>query len=267
MTWDGQFLWMVGYNSRLLYQISVTGGTPQIQLSANSLNYGLVPIGDSLTQTLTIFNNGDADLIIHTAQFDTSVFFTSNLTLPLQIPVGGNYLMDVTFAPDSSGIVNGTLQIGSNDPLHPVETISLTGQGQFVDPTIWLSASSHNFGNVWVGGEGVSRWILRIANTGISSLEIVDFILNLSEFYVGGFSGFPITIAPNDTFDLSVYFQPSAAQTFMDTLIIGSTDPAQPFVYIDLTGTGQAGPFNLGYQFWNYQVPDNPATSFNEYRI
>jgi outer membrane protein assembly factor BamB len=266
MTWDGQFLWMVGYNSRLLYQISVTGGTPQIQLSANSLDYGLVSIGDSLTQTLTIFNSGDADLIINTAQFDTSVFFTSNLNFPLQIPVGGNYLMDVTFAPTASGLVSGELQLGSNDPLTPIEIVSLTGQGQFVDPTIWLSASSHNFGNVWVGGEGVSRWILRIANTGISSLEIVDLILNLSEFYVGGYSGFPITIAPNDTFDLSVYFQPSAAQTFMDTLIIGSTDPTQPFVYVELTGTGQAGPFNLGYQFWNYQVPDNPATSFNEYR-
>jgi outer membrane protein assembly factor BamB len=266
MTWDGQYLWMVGYNSRLLYQISIAGGTPQIQLSSNSLNYCLVSIGDSLTQTINITNAGDADLIISTAQFDTSVFFSENLSLPLQIPAGGSYAMDITFAPVASGLVNGSLQIGSNDPLHPTETVTLSGQGQFVNPTIWLSASAHNYGNVWVGGDGVSRWVLRIANTGISSLEIVDLNLNISEFYVGGYSGFPITIAPNDTFDLSVFFQPSAAQPFTDTLSIESTDPSNPFVFVELTGTGQAGPFNLGYQFWNFQVPDNPVTSFNEYR-
>ncbi|NIX54808.1 MAG: PQQ-binding-like beta-propeller repeat protein, partial [candidate division Zixibacteria bacterium] len=66
--------------------------------------------------------------------------------------------------------------------------------------------------------------------------------------------------------EVSVYFSPEQPILYQDTLQISSTDPAQPQYSIPLEGTGDGGPFNLGYEFWNYQVPDNPSTTFNEYR-
>ncbi len=162
----------------------------------------------------------------------------------------------------------GVMSVYSNDPLDPVFNVSLSGQGQYVQPTIWLSALSHNFGNVWVPIEGKARWTLHIANTGNQNLEIVDLILNAPEFSVGGFSAFPITILPNDTFGLAVYFQPSDTLVYQDSLIIASTDPANPFVYVQLTGTGRRDTYSTGYVFWNYTVPDNPrAGSYQEYEI
>ena len=266
MAWDGQYLWLVGYNNRLLYQISTTGGTPNIQILTTTLNYGLVAIGDTSTQVLAIQNIGDADVTIDSIDIDESVFLINVPSFPIQIAPGGSYNLDVYFAPVLQGPVSGTMTIYNNDPLEPQIPVSLQGQGQFVQPTIWLSATGHNFGSVWVPSEGISKWVLHISNTGNQNLEIVDFIWNIPEFYVGGIDTLPVNIAPDDTFDLDVFFEPSAAQFYIDTLSIGSNDPSQPFVFVELSGTGISGPFNLGYQFWDFQVPNNPATTSNEYR-
>jgi hypothetical protein len=271
LAWDGQNLWLVadpvGSSQRALFKFNVGGGgTPNIQLPVTSLDFGLVSVGDTMTLALNIQNIGDSTLNIPAIDIDTSVYFFDQNILPLEIGAGQNHVLDVSFSPKGQGPVAGILSIHSNDPYEPVIYVTLTGQGQFVNPTIWLSATSHNYGNVWLPGEGVAHWILSIVNTGNSDLEIVDLIVNQPEFYTGGYSTFPITIVPNDTFDLSVYFSPSLAQTFVDTLYVGSTDPSQPWTQVVLSGTGVAGPFNLGYQFWNYQVPDNPVTSFQQYR-
>ncbi|NOQ96573.1 MAG: choice-of-anchor D domain-containing protein, partial [Calditrichae bacterium] len=266
MTWDGQNLWLVGYYSRLLYQISTAGGTPQIQLSQNSLDFGLVSVGDTMVQSLTIYNTGTAELVLNAVDFDTTAFYSNLSGFPLQISPGGSIPVDLFFVPAGLGPINGVMNVHSSDPLNPIETVTLSGQGQFADPAIWLSATAHNYGNVWVASEGVAKCVLRIANTGNPNLEIVDLILNIPEFYVGGFSSLPVNIVPNDTFDLDVFFEPSSAQFFMDTLTVGSNDPFQPFIFVELSGTGISGPFNLGYQFWDFQVPDNPVTSYNVHR-
>ncbi len=268
MAWDGQYLWLVGYNNRLLYQISTTGGTPNIQILTNTLNYGLVAIGDTTNQVLAIQNIGDADVTIDSINIDQSVFFINVPSFPIQIAPGGSYNLDVSFAPVVQGPVSGTMTIYNNDPLEPQIPISLQGQGQFVQPTIWLSATGHNFGSVWVPIEGKAKWVLNIANTGNENLEVVDLILNVPEFSVGGFSSYPIVIAPNDTFPLSVFFEPTAAQAYGDSLIIASTDPVNQYVRVGLIGTGVLENYSSGYVFWNYQVGDNPsAGSFQEYEV
>ncbi|OGB65777.1 MAG: hypothetical protein A2Y94_06265 [Caldithrix sp. RBG_13_44_9] len=268
MAWDGSCLWLVGYYTRLIYKISISGGTPHIQLSANTLDFGLVSLGDDSTQILTISNPGTDTLEILYMEIDTSVFFISIPTYPMKIAPGENLSMGVSFAPFAVGVVSGTLTIQSNDPLDPLVSVNLTGQGQYFAPTIWLSSYSHDFGNVWVASDGIARWDLQIANSGNQYLEIVDLILSLPEFTVGGFSSFPITIAPNDTFSLKVYFQPSNPLFYEDSLIVGSTDPNNPYVYVHLTGQGIIDTYQTGYLFWNFTVPDNPrAGSYQDYEV
>ncbi|MEJ2537962.1 MAG: choice-of-anchor D domain-containing protein, partial [Calditrichia bacterium] len=273
LAWDGQFLWLVadpvGTTQRALFKIDVSGGgTPNIQILTTTLNYGLVAIGDTSTQVLAIQNIGDADVTIDSIDIDQSVFLINVPSFPIQIAPGGSYNLDVSFAPVLQGPVSGTMTIYNNDPLEPQIPVSLQGQGQFVQPTIWLSATGHNFGSVWVPIEGKAKWVLNIANTGNENLEVVDLILNEPEFSVGGFSSYPIVIAPNDTFPLSVFFEPTAAQAYGDSLIIASTDPANQYVRVGLIGTGVLENYSSGYVFWNYQVGDNPsAGSFQEYEV
>ncbi len=82
MTWDGGHFWLVGYNNRLIYKISTSGGTPNIHLPVTSLNFGLVSVGDTVTQALNILNQGDADLVISDISFDTAAYFCDLTTFP-----------------------------------------------------------------------------------------------------------------------------------------------------------------------------------------
>lgn len=270
MTWDGNYLWLVSHNTTNseIYQIALTGGTPDIELPVTSLSFNLVSIGDTLSYAFNVLNIGDDTLKLTAIQFDTSAFFCDVTSFPVIIPAGGSVTYHVSFAPVAVGLVTGTMTIHSNDPDEPVVTVSLSGQGQYSQPTIWLSAHSHDFGNVWIPTEGKARWTLKIANTGNQNLEIVDLILTEPVFTLGGFSSFPITLVPNDTFDLYVYFQPTDTLTYRDTLIVSSTDPQSPYEYVALTGKGMLGDYSAGYIFWNYNVPTNPyAGSYQEYEV
>ncbi|OPX35484.1 hypothetical protein B1H10_01115 [candidate division KSB1 bacterium 4484_188] len=62
MTWDGQYLWLVKYNSTNseIYQIDISGGTPDIFLPVTSLDFGLVSVGDTLTYSFNVQNLGTA---------------------------------------------------------------------------------------------------------------------------------------------------------------------------------------------------------------
>ncbi len=53
--------------------------------------------------------------------------------------------------------MTGLLNIYCNDPVNPIVQVSLKGQGLLSGARIGLSASSHNFGSVWVG-EGITYW-------------------------------------------------------------------------------------------------------------
>ncbi|GAB4331218.1 MAG: hypothetical protein Kow0037_07620 [Calditrichia bacterium] len=268
MAYDGTYLWLIHYGSREIYQIDIRGGgTPAINLPVTEINFGLVSINDTLTQTLNIQNTGDASLTIDTLVFSDPAFFSEGNIFPIEIPVGGSTTINVSFAPLQSANYNGTMSVHSNDPVNPVVDVTLIGQGQYPNPTIWVNSTSHDFGDVWVPLEGKAHWKLRVANDGNQMLEIVDLILNSSVFSVSGFNNLPITLAPDDTVDITVTFQPVDTLTYVDTLIVGSTDPSTPYVEIALSGRGVLQEYNTGFVFWNYQVPDNPATSYQEYEV
>lgn len=270
MTWDGNYLWLVKYNSANseIYQIDISGGTPDIFLPVTSLDFGLVSVGDTLTYSFMVQNLGTAPLSMSAIDFDTSAYFSDVSSFPVVIPTGGSFTYHVSFTPQNVGPVPGIMTLYSNDPIDPVVQVPLSGQGQFANPTIWLSASSHDFGNVWVAADGKANWRLHIANTGNQNLEIVDLILNNPVFSVSGFGSLPIIIVPNDTVDVTVSFLPTDTLTYLDTLLVGSNDPANPFAPVALQGRGILDDYTTGYVFWNYQVPDNPRSgSSQDYEV
>ncbi len=270
MAWDGQYLWLIGYhttNSKI-YQIAIAGGTPDIELSVSSVDFGLVAVGDTAHVTLNIMNVGDDTLVVDSMVFDQVLFGMQNPTFPLSIPAGHSYSADLMFIPDTIGLFQGNLHIFSNDPDEPEVTVPLIGQGQFIGPRIWLSDTFHDFGNVWVGMDGKAKWKLRIANVGNQNLEVVDLILTRPQFFVGNVSAFPVTLVPGDTFDLWVYFQPDDTLLYRDSLAIASTDPNVPFAFVQLQGRGVHENYSMGYLFWDYQVPEHPnAGSYQEYEV
>ncbi|MFQ5583289.1 MAG: choice-of-anchor D domain-containing protein, partial [Calditrichia bacterium] len=267
MTFDGQYFWLIGYHSTnsLIYQFGVHGGTPEIDVPVTDINFPLTVIGQTSTFQLTIMNTGTATLTIDTLEFSNSQFSSTVAAFPVEIPQNSNTTIGITFTPDSYGSKSGSMTIRCNDPVTPVVQVTLAGKGVFADPTISTTANFHNFGNVWIPEDGVATWKMGIINQGIQTLEITALTLSDPAFWVTS-PALPFSVIADDTVEVTVYFSPTQAVTYTDTLEIASNDPATPLYPVTLTGTGVAGPFDLGYKFWEYHVPDNPNTSYNEYR-
>ncbi len=270
LAWDGNHLWLVadpvGTAQRALFEFEISGGgAGNIDLLTSLLNFGLTEVATVDSVALNVLNIGNGTLTIDNISFDNPLFFIGNDLLPINIPASGNQTVWVYFSPDTAGIQSGTMSIFSNDPAEPEAQLSLTARGMFSNPTIGLIADSHDFGNIWVGQEGIAEWELRVVNEGISTLNIEGFGNSDPAFFLEPTPTIWI-ISPGDTFKVKVFFSPTEGQVYQDTLTLSSFDVTVASQKIALRGTGISGPFNSGYQYFEYQVPDHPSTSFNEYR-
>ncbi len=232
--------------------LSGTGvtATPNIDVSPNSLDFGLVNTGATSDMTVSIENTGDADLEITGFSFaDGSVGFS--LVSPPSTPftIGpSDPAVDVTvrFAPTVVGVADDDLEIASDDPDENPFVVSLTGEGQTpppMEPDIDVTPTSLSFGTVNTGSS--SDMVVSIENTGNDDLEVTG--LSLSD----GSAGFslvsppstPFTIGPSDpAVDVTVRFAPTAVGAANDVLVIASDDPDENPVNVNLDGTGQDTP-------------------------
>lgn len=271
LVWDGQHLWLiadpVGTVQRALFEFDLGGGgTPNISIPVTEIDFGLTEIGQTASRQLTVFNIGTATLSVDSVQLSNPRFVIDSPTFPLSIPANGSAILNVTFTPQTYGAQSGNLRVFSTDPGEPFVDVALSGLGVNADPTIALTAASHDFGTVWVPMEGLTSWDLDISNHGNQDLILSSLVLDSQVFSLQAPAP-PLVIAPNDTTEVTLWFEPQAASFYIDTLRITSNDPATAIAEVELRGSGQAGPFNLGYEFWHYQVPDNPSTNFDEFRV
>ncbi len=254
MTWDGQYLWLIGYSPRLIYKIDIQGGTPNINVT-DSIDFGLVEIGDTGSVDITVSNIGSDTLVIDSLVFDQIYFYSDSVNIPIVLPESSSFILPVKFSPTNYGVHTGIMDIYSNDPLDSVVTVHLEGVGLYSDPTLYCSPGYINFGNVWVGQDGSTSRMLYLINQGNLTLSLDSF-----EFFWGGFSfespPLPFDISPNDSILTRIWFTPQYPTHYFDTLVFFSGDSVTGL--INMSGDGISDSFDLGYQFWFYNTPDNP---------
>ncbi len=195
-----------------------------------------------------------------------NVFSINPLSFPINIPAGGSQVVTINFTPTNYAYYQGLLKIYCDDPVNLVNDVTLLGQGILSGARIGLSVTSHNFGTVWVGEDGIAFWKFNIFNMGDQTLQISDLHFNLPEFTYDAPAP-PFQIFSTDTLQLTVYFYPTQVGTYMDTLNISSNDVINPNTKIFFEGTGTFNPYNYGYSFWDYQVPPHPNSSSAEPRV
>ncbi len=115
--------------------------TPMVASCLEPLDIRVAPIlisfltfvGDSATQTVTIFNNGqDFPLDVSAAGLvggNTPPFDASGPAAPFSIPVGQSVTFDVTFTPPSGIFANAIFRVSSNDPDEPTIDIPISAFG------------------------------------------------------------------------------------------------------------------------------------------
>ncbi|MBK9097852.1 MAG: choice-of-anchor D domain-containing protein [bacterium] len=272
LAWDGTYFWLmaepVGATSgRQLFKYDLEGsGTPEITLPVSTINFPNTTVGNSYNYYLTIYSTGTATLTIDSITITGIGYSFSPLTFPINIPAGSSYDLVVNFAPLQYSYYQGLLKIYCNDPVSLVNNINLRGQGVLSGARIGLSATSHNFGNVWVGEEGIAFWRFKIISVGDQTLQISDLHFNLPEFTYSA-PTLPFSIPSTDTLELTAYFYPTQVGTYLDTLKISNNDLTNPVAKIPMQGTGNFSDYNYGYMFWQFQVPPHPSSPSASPRI
>ena len=115
-------------NANISVGLSGSGlASGQLAVSPASMNFSGVTVGGSQNQTGTL-TAGSSSITVSSASWNGTGFSLSGISFPVTIPAGQNVPFTVTFAPQTTGTVNGTVSFLSNASNSATnETLSGTG--------------------------------------------------------------------------------------------------------------------------------------------
>jgi hypothetical protein len=118
-------------NSTISVGLSGAGlASGQLAVSPTSANFSGVTVGGSQNQTGTL-TAGSSSITVSSASWNGTGFSLSGISFPVTIPAGQNVPFTVTFAPQTTGAVKGTVSFVSNASNSPTnETLGGTGMLQ-----------------------------------------------------------------------------------------------------------------------------------------
>jgi hypothetical protein len=216
-------------------------------VTPSPLAFGNVLAQVSYAQTVLISNVGSTDLTVTQIAASGTGFGVSGLSLPLTLLAGQSAPIAVTFESATYGSDSGTVAIASNAIGSPT-TIGLSAS--VGAPYVQLSANptSISFGNTTIGVGATQN--VTLTNAGNSTVNISSASASGTGFMVGGVPA--VTLAPNQTINVAVNFDPNAAGLATGSLAITSNAPQ---VQVALSGTGAAaGTYSVALNW-------NPSTS------
>ena len=244
-----------------------TVGSP-VQMTGNgllptvmpaSLNFGTVPVGTPVQQTLTLDNsanvNSNANFAVSTLAVAGSGYTRNGGSCgnaPFTLNAGSTCTIIVRFSQTGSptGMTAGTVTIKGNADATNLPVVTLTANSVAPTYTASLTPNALSFGNVIVTTSATQD--LTVMNTGNSALggmTIGGFTTQFTRVTTGG--GFPAsapscgnTLAVGASCTIRVRFAPTAVAHATATVTVGgggATAP-NPAVSATLSGDGTAPP-------------------------
>ncbi len=199
-----------------------------------SLAFGNVEVTTQQSQPATLTNTGGSSVTISQATVAGAGFSISGLILPVTLNPGQNAGFTVTFAPQSPGLVNGSVTFTSNAP-NPNLVLPVSGTG-VAQGTLSPNPASLNFGSVQVGNN--KQLPETVKNTGGSNLTITQDTVTGAGFSVTGLT-VPLTLTPGQSYTFTVVFAPQSAGNASGNVTLTS-DASNPTLVIPLSGTATA---------------------------
>jgi len=224
---DGNF----GYGTFSVVNLEAnTGLVPDIAVSSESLNFQMVEINTSSTQTVVISNTGNTNLTVNNISSSLSNFTVSPASMYLE--PGFEDTLSVTFTPTENLDYNEQITIISN-ALSGIIVIDVHGAGLPIPvPSILVTPGSLNFGNVSIGSE--SQLYLNLNNLGSGDLNVTTVSSSNPVFSVIG--EIPVTLQQNENVDLLITFSSSTEGQQTGYINITSNDEQ-----VNVTVIGYAG--------------------------
>ena len=203
-------------------QPEVNHATPDIEVSDTELYFGLVDVGESAGQTLSISNVGSAALTILNVPIQNEVGGTFIMTtggFPVVLESGASMDLMIVYTADTSADV-GLINVLSNDPQDPDIPVSL--RGGYEGPKLKVEPPAFNFEEELIYCEAQQEFVL--SNIGSEKLDLYEIWMKNDDFVITE----PPTawsLEPGQRTRLEVEFKPAVAALFEDSLIIDSNDP------------------------------------------
>jgi hypothetical protein len=129
--------------SRVEVLLTAFGTEPVIDIDPETVWFGMVPVGESLTRSVTVAARGTGTLRIQDATLAGkdgapedaySLAWPSGFELPYALPSGYGFDLEITFAPSDTSAHEAELVFTSNDPQEPQAAVALLGNTKD-DPT------------------------------------------------------------------------------------------------------------------------------------
>jgi len=203
---------------------------PEMVLSANFLGFGAVLTGTQFSLPFTIYNDGNANLVLFSISSTDSAFSTDFDPADSLIAPGDSVSINVIFSPIELIEYSGILTIENNDEQAEVGMI-----GYGINSCISVSTDLLDFGTVTVGQQTVRS--LTIYNWGNINLVIFDIQSSDTAVFSTDYDPADSLITPDGSLYVTVTFTPADTIEYEEVLSIENSDQ---LVEVDLVGTGRA---------------------------
>lgn len=205
---------------------------PAASFSTNSLSFGdEVVSATSQPLSVTLTNSGTGVLTISNIVASANFAETNNCGVTLA--AGANCVVSITFTPDASGALSGTVSFTDNASGSP-QTVSLSGTGTTqTSPGVSFSTSSLSFGNEVVGMTSQPLSVT-LTNSGTGALTVLGIAAS-ANFAQTNNCG--TNVAAGASCAINTTFTPGVTGSVSGTLSV--TDNASGSLQtIALSGTG-----------------------------
>lgn len=121
------------YENLVQVTLSAEAVSPDIEVVPTAYDFNEVLVDTNATTTVTISNQGEADLTISEVSLQlgrrSDFYVSTELNLPMDLAYGEFVDIDVVFIPSSEGLSTDILEICSNDPNDNIVQVQLSGTG------------------------------------------------------------------------------------------------------------------------------------------
>jgi hypothetical protein len=222
-----------------------------ITASPSTVSFGQVSLGNASTKPVVLTNDRTWKVTISKILTTGSAFSMSTGTLPVTLDPGQSITLEVSFTPQSTATIGGSLFVEG-----PALSIPLTGTGATIGQ-LTLTPALLSFGNV---ADGTTQTLPVSIGASGASVTISSASSSSAQFVLTGTS-FPLTIAAGQTMSFNVAFSPTSSGTVSGAFSFASNASNSPALE-SLTGVGTAIPYSVSLS-WS---PSSNVQGYNVYR-
>jgi hypothetical protein len=245
-------------NPSLNIPLSGTGVTAGA-LAANptSIAFNSAQVGSTQSHSEVLSNTGGSPLQITNATVTGAGFAVNGIAVPTTLNAGQSLTFNVTFTPQSSGSVSGSLALTANGSV-PNLSLLLSGTGT-APAQLSVTPTSASFGNVVVGASQNQSGSLTANGGGVTISAVTS---NSPEFTLTGLA-LPLTLSMGQSAPFTLTFKPQASGATSGTITFTS-NATNPSLAESVSGTGTpAAQHNVGL---SWSASTSTVIGYNVYR-